>query len=270
MDIIKWSGMTHPGRRRKNNEDGFLGLILFEHEAHHLGKEDEHALLDADYVFAVSDGMGGANAGDFASKLALQSVIKRLPKAVHKLADDPDIRTQAIYGVFEEIHDEIVAVSRYYSECKGMGATLSLCWVHGHRITFGHIGDSRIYHIPKEEPIAQITEDHSEVGRLFRQGKLNERSLKNHPYKHILDQALGGNLRNIDPQVGEFSCQPGDYVILCSDGICDGLYNRTIESTIVRPSPNIEHLRWSERLVKEALFSSSSDNLTAMVIQFAS
>ena len=260
--------MTHPGRHRKNNEDGFLGLILFENEAHYLGKEDEYPMDNAEFVFAVSDGMGGANAGDFASKVALQSVMKRLPNAIRNVENTPEARTAVIYRVFEEIHDEIVSVSRYYAECKGMGATLSLCWVQGFNVTFGHIGDSRIYRIPDEQSIVQISEDHSEVGRLFREGKLNERTLKSHPYKHILDQSLGGNLRTIEPQVGEFTCAPGDYLVLCSDGICDGLYNHTIESTVVRPSPNIAHLRQAERLVKEALFSSSQDNLTAMVVQF--
>lgn len=270
MQRIHWSGMTHPGRYRKNNEDAFLGLILYEKEAHYLGKEGDHVLENCQFVFAVSDGMGGANAGDFASKLALQSVTKRLPLALQKTdTSTPENKASVMNNVFLDIHDEVVSTGRWYEECRGMGATLSLCWVHPDGITIGHVGDSRIYHIPIGKDIVQLSHDHSEVGRLQREGKLNERQAKNHPERHILEQSVGGSIRGIDPQVEHFKTQAGDHLILCSDGICDGLYNRSIESTIVRPAPNIKDLRPSERLVKEALFSSGRDNLTSMVVWFS-
>ena len=262
--------MTHPGRVRRNNEDGFLGLILYEREAHYLGKEGEHPLEGNQFVFAVSDGMGGANAGDFASKLALQSVMKRMPLAVQKAdTTTPENKQKVMRNVFLDIHDEVIATSRSYEECRGMGATLSLCWVHADGITIGHIGDSRIYHIPLNEPIRQLSVDHSRVGKLQREGKLNERQAKTHPQRHILDQSIGASSRGLDPQTETFSVRDGDNLILCSDGICDGLYDRSIETTIIRPAPNIKDRRPSERLVKEALYSSGRDNLTSMVIWFS-
>ena len=272
IHTVHWSGMTHPGRFRSNNEDAFLGLILYEEEAHYLGKEGEHPLEGHQYIFAVSDGMGGANAGDFASKLALQSVTKRLPIALKKAnTSTPEKRKEVMRNVFLDIHDEVVAMGRWYEECRGMGATLSLCWIHPEGVTIGHVGDSRIYLIPvsDSDSIRQISEDHSEVGRMLRQGKINERMAKNHPQRHILDQSIGGSIRGLDPQAENFPLQPGDHLILCSDGICDGLYDRSIESTIVRPPPNIKDLRPSERLVKEALFSSGRDNLTTVVLRFS-
>lgn len=270
MNIIHWSGMTHPGRFRPNNEDAFLGLIVDEQEAHYLGKEGEHPLIGYQYIFAVSDGMGGANAGDFASKLALQSITKRLPIAMHKAdISSPEKKRAMIRNVFLDIHEEVVAMGRWYEECRGMGATLSLCWVHSEGMTIGHVGDSRIYLIPQGQSIRQISEDHSAVGRMQREGKLNERQAKNHPERHILEQSIGGSIRGIDPQTAHFEIHPGDHVVLCSDGICDGLYDRSIESNLVRPAPNIKDLRPSERLVKEALFSSGRDNLTSMVIRFS-
>jgi PPM family protein phosphatase len=270
MSTIHWSGMTHPGRFRSNNEDAFLGLILYDQEAHYLGKEGFHPLDAHQYVFAVSDGMGGANAGDFASKIALQSILRRLPIAMHKTGTDTsEKRQQVLLNIFHDIHDEINSKGRWYEECRGMGATLSLCWIRPDGLTIGHVGDSRIYLIPSGQSIRQLSEDHSAVGRMQREGKLNEREAKNHPERHILDQSLGGMIRSLKPQVAHFDLNPGDHLVLCSDGICDGLYDRSIESNLVRPAPNIKDLRPSERLVKEALFSSGRDNLTAVVLRIS-
>ncbi|MEQ9823568.1 MAG: protein phosphatase 2C domain-containing protein [Puniceicoccaceae bacterium] len=270
MQRIHWSGMTHPGRFRPNNEDAFLGLILNEQEVHYLGKEGDAPLQDSQFLFAVSDGMGGANAGDFASRLTLQGLTKRLPLALRKTdTRTPELRQQVLRNIILDIHEEVMATGRWYEECKGMGATLSLCWIHPTEgFIIGHVGDSRIYQIPNGETIIQRSEDHSEVGRLYREGKINERESKNHPERHLLDQSIGGLRREVDPQIAHFSMQPGDHLILCSDGICDGLYDRSIESTLLRPTPNIKDLRPSERLVREALFSSGRDNLTSMVVWF--
>jgi serine/threonine protein phosphatase PrpC len=265
---LYWSGMTHPGRFRKTNEDGFLGMILYPREAHYLGKEGHHGSAGLEFVFAVSDGMGGANAGEFASKIALETVSRKMA-----YARPPDLvaatdRIEYLKTLVLGIHDSIQNIGRHYEECRGMGATLSLVWLAHSTISFVHIGDSRIYHIPNHAPITQISEDHSQVGRLHREGKLNERQSKNHPERHILDQALGGNIRKLEPQVGSFEIGSDDYIVLCSDGICDGLYNRSIENTIVHPPFNLKDYRPSERLIREAMFSSGRDNLTAMVIQF--
>lgn len=268
MNTIHWSGMTHPGRFRKSNQDAFLGLILYKDEAHYLGKEDVHPIQDQDFVFAVSDGMGGANAGDYASKLALQSVTKLLPPAIKDSnPQTAEQRKRILLEVFTKVHEELKFVSKSYEECKGMGATLSLCWIRpSGDATLAHIGDSRIYHIPHEETIIQLSHDHSSVGQLLRSGKINEREAKNHPRRHILDQSMGGRTRNFEPQIEEFKVSTGDHIILCSDGICDGLFNKSIENIVIRPTQNLINLSKSERIIKEALYESGRDNLTSMII----
>jgi PPM family protein phosphatase len=267
MSVIQWSGMTHPGRFRLNNEDAFLGLILLEQEAHHLGKEGSHSLENCQFVFAVSDGMGGANAGEYASKLAMQTVLKYLPPALlDAYSYDPALRQDVIKNLFLKIHDSLRSMGKYYDEIRGMGATLSLVWIHGYVMTFGHIGDSRIYHLPPDEGILQISEDHSEVGRLFRAGKINEREAKTHPNRHILEQTLGGESPGVAPQTGEVQLLPGSQIVLCSDGIYDGLFTQSIGHVVRNPPATIANLRPSERLIKEALFGSGKDNLTALVL----
>jgi PPM family protein phosphatase len=267
---IHWSGMTHPGRVRQNNEDAFLGLIIGADEAHYLGKEGSHSLADKEYVFAVSDGMGGANLGEFASRITLQSILKNLPPSIQKTNPQTvSERMVLLSGLIQSIHREIQSMGRSYEECRGMGATLSMVWIRENSATFAHVGDSRIYHLPESTPMVQITDDHSRVGRLKRQGVINEREAKNHPERNVLDQSLGGFIQIIEPQIGSFILSSGDALVICSDGICDGLFDRTIENIVRRPTPNLLPMRPSERLVSEAMFNSGRDNLTTLVLHFS-
>ena len=91
-----------------------------------------------------------------------------------------------------------------------MGATLSLCWFTPDRMYFAHVGDSRIYYLPKGEEIRQLTHDHTHVGHLVRQGKISEFEAKTRPDRNILNQALGGNIQQLDPQIGSVDYFLGD------------------------------------------------------------
>jgi protein phosphatase len=254
------------GRFRKNNEDAFLALTFDAHELKYLGKIGEGNFSMGDFLFAVSDGMGGAKSGEFASKIAVEQITKLLPKSYHLSAQRLDAGlTDVVKELFSRIHLTMSQMSRYYEECAGMGATLSLCWVMPEWIYFGHIGDSRIYFLPKDGPMVQVSEDHSYVGWLQRQGKLNEREARNHPQRHALNQALGGGNQNIEPQVGRIHWDNGDRLLICSDGLVDGLWNQKIEE-ISRSNGQDGSLNTVE-LVKQAVTDSGRDNTTAMLVE---
>ncbi|MEM8550495.1 MAG: serine/threonine-protein phosphatase, partial [Verrucomicrobiota bacterium] len=126
---LSWSGMTHPGRVRRNNEDAFLALAVDAEEMQLLGKVGEDELGRQDFIFAVSDGMGGANAGEFASRIAVDKIAAMLPRSywlgaigIRKGTDD------YLISLFAETHAEMQQMGISYPECQGMGATLSLCW----------------------------------------------------------------------------------------------------------------------------------------------
>ena len=112
-----------------------------------------------------------------------------------------------------------------------MGATLSLCWFTPGWMYFGHVGDSRIYHLPREGGLAQLTHDHTHVGWLRRQGEINEREARTHPRRNALQQALGAGNQFVEPQIGAVARQPGDRFLICSDGLVDGLWDRRIEAS---------------------------------------
>jgi len=266
--LLKWSGCTDRGRFRPNNEDAFLGLRFDAHEVHHLGKIGEARTADMDFAFAVSDGMGGAMAGEYASRIAVEKITTLLPRtfqhsAVGLKTGFEDVLTE----LFDQIHRALVFVGGSYEECAGMEATLSLCWFTPGWMYFGHIGDSRIYYLPVgADKIKQLSHDDTHVGWLFRTGQINEREARSHPRRNVLQKALGGSNQFVDPQVGAVGYEPGDMFLICSDGLVDGLYDHSLVD-ILRSGDSAEsHSTLAQRLVKAALDNGSRDNTTALVI----
>lgn len=261
---LVWSGMTHRGRVRANNEDSFLALTFDGHHVNYLGKIGEAPLANMDFVFAVSDGMGGANSGEFASKIAVEKITRLLPRSFRLGAQGGDSDFADILPeVFTAIHQEMVQLGHSYEECAGMGATLSLCWFTPGWMYFGHIGDSRIYYLPKTGNFTQITHDHTHVGWLRRKGRINEREARTHPQRNSLNQALGAGNQIIDPHVGAVGTQPGDRFLICSDGLTDGLWDRRIEE-ILRSNASTHDL--ARAIVEESVQESGKDNTTALIV----
>jgi len=288
---LRWSALTHRGKVRTNNEDAFIGLCFDGHELHYLGKTGEAPTDSLDFVFAVSDGMGGAQAGEFASRIAIDKLSHWLPRSFKLAANGVALdHTEVLAEVFHAIHAELIQLGRSYEECRDMGATLSLCWVTPHKVFFCHIGDSRIYHLPKRGPLRQLSHDHTHPGWLRRAGKINEREARHHPMRHMLNQVLGAGRQHVEPQVGAVVYEPGDRFLLCSDGLIDGLWDHHLEDfarspilgdevtnngegsaatsapasaahTVLCASP------LAEKLIAEALDRSGRDNLTAIVIE---
>ncbi|MDO8539367.1 MAG: protein phosphatase 2C domain-containing protein [Opitutaceae bacterium] len=265
---LHWSGLTHVGKVRPNNEDSFLALTFDGHEVRFLGKTGDASLAGADFVFAVSDGMGGAKSGEFASRIAVDRITRLFPRAFRLSAAGMTGGFNDIIGeLFTSIHGELLKLGYSYEECAGMGATLSLCWFTPEWMYFGHLGDSRIYYLPGEGGMTQVTHDHSHVGWLRRQGKINEREARSHPRKNALQQALGAGHQFIDPHIGAVSHRPGDRFVICSDGLIDGLWDRHLEELARRPPPGTDGMTPAQRLVTEAVQNSGRDNTTAVVVE---
>lgn len=266
---IRWSGLTHIGKVRPNNEDAFLALTFDGHEVRYLGKTGSASIGRSDFVFAVSDGMGGAKSGEFASRIAVDRITRLFPRAFRlSAAGMAGGFNDLIVELFTSIHLELLKLGYSYEECAGMGATLSLCWFTPEWMYFGHVGDSRIYYLPKDGGLNQVTHDHSHVGWLRRQGKINEREARTHPRKNALQQALGAGHQFIDPHVGAVGHRPGDRFLICSDGLIDGLWDRQLEELIRTPPPNTPESP-AQRLVEESVLNSGRDNTTAVVVEVA-
>lgn len=266
---IAWSGMTHRGKVRGNNEDAFLALTFDAREVRHLGKIGDGTLENADFVFAVSDGMGGAKAGEFASKIATEKIMRLLPRSFGFAAQGlssgfADILTE----LFNHVHSELTKLGDSYTECEGMGATLTLAWFTPGWLYFAHVGDSRLYYLPAEGGIRQISEDDSYVGWLRRQGKINEREQRTHPRKNVLSKALGAGHQFADPQVGAVGCQSGDRFLLCTDGLIDGLWDHSLDELVRKRRRDAARRSTAQLLVETAVEESGRDNTTALLVEF--
>lgn len=260
--------MTHRGKVRKNNEDAFLALTFDAGGLRYLGKIGEAAMDGADFVFAVSDGMGGANSGEFASRVAVEQITRLLPRAFRLGAEGLAAGClDMLEEVFREIHEHLLSMGRFYPECEGMGATLSLGWFTPGWLHFAHIGDSRIYHLPEEGGMTQITHDDTHVGWLRRQGKLNEREAKMHPRRNVLSKALGAGHQFMEPQLGSVRVDRGDCFVFCTDGVTDGLWDRRLEEMVRERSPQGGVLKIAQQIVEEAVSGSGKDNTTAVVVE---
>jgi protein phosphatase len=265
---LKWFGWTDRGKVRANNEDSFLGLRFDAREVQHLGRVGEASLANMDYAFAVSDGMGGAKAGELASRITVEKLTLLLPRSFQQAATGlaagfADVLTE----LYDKIHRALVFVGGSYDECHGMEATLSLCWFTPQWMYFGHIGDTRIYYLPaREGGIKQLSHDDTHVGWLFRNGKLNEREARTHPRRTVLQKALGGGNQFVDPQVGAVGYERGDIFLICSDGLTDGLYDRDLLE-LVRTPPAGADENPAKRLVEASLKQSGRDNTTVLVIE---
>lgn len=267
---LKWSGWTDPGRVRPNNEDAFLGLCFDAREVQHLGRIGGAPTSHMDFAFAVSDGMGGARAGEYASRIAVEKITTLLPRSYRQSAVGIEAGfADVLEELFDQIHRALTYVGGSYAECAGMETTLSLSWFTPGWMYFGHIGDSRIYSLPAAaEGIRQLSHDDTHVGWLYRHGKINEREARTHPRRNVLQKALGGGNQFVDPQVGAVAYEPGDTFLLCTDGLVEGLYDSQLTGLLREPAdPTAADDHPARRLVEASLKQDGRDNTTALVIQ---
>ncbi len=268
---LKWSGRTDRGRVRPNNEDAFLGLRFDGNEVHHLGSFGDAPTHSSDFAFAVSDGLGGARGGEFASRVTVDKIITLLPQSFRQAAVGLNTGFEdVLMELFDQVHRTLAYVGSSYPECSGMESTLSLCWFTPGWMYFGHVGDSRIYYLPaREGGIKQLTHDDTHVAWLLRHGKITEGEARRHPRRNVLQKSLGGSNQFVDPQVGAVACEAGDIFLLCTDGLTKGLYDPQLVEFLRPPTSTAadsDH-HPARQLVEESLARDGSDNTTALVVQ---
>lgn len=263
---LRWSGCTHVGRVRKNNEDSFLCLQFDAQEVRYLGRIGDALTRDVDFLFAVSDGMGGAKAGEFASRIAVDKITRLLPKSFKQTASGIATAFEDVLAeLYQEIHRALMYLGASDPDCNGMGATLSLCWFTPGWMYFGHIGDSRIYYLPAgEKEVRQLSHDDTYVGWLLRNKKIGEWEARQHPGRSSLQKALGAGHQFVDPQVGAVAYESGDIFLLCTDGLVDGIFDSQLPD-LLRSGLPVD--KFASNLVQTSVAQSGRDNTTALIVE---
>ncbi len=263
---LHWFGWTDVGKVRPHNEDSFVGLRFDAREVQRLGKFGDASTQQHDFAFAVCDGMGGAKAGEYASKIAVEKITTLLPRSFQQSATGMNSGFGDVLNeLYTQVHKALSYLGQSYDECHGMETTMSLAWFSPGWMYFGHVGDSRIYYYcARDGSLKQLTHDDTYVGWMYRNGQLNEREARTHPRRNVLQKTLGGSSQFVDPQVGAVGCEPGDKFLLCSDGLTDGLYDHHLLD-VLRAAPGPDNP--AQRLVLDSVAASGKDNTTALVIQ---
>jgi protein phosphatase len=180
---------------------------------------------------------------------------------------------QILKDLFQSIHRELDRIG-FDVHCKNMGSTFTVVWIHGRLVMYAHIGDTRLYRLVRAEgestyplKMTQISEDHTFVGWLRRTGQINERQARFHPRKNVLSRALGASHQFVEPQIGSFTLSPGERLLLCTDGVIEGLWDHAIRDLVCDATSLDDPISPAERLVRTAVSESGRDNSTAIIVE---
>ena len=234
MKIGRTASVTDKGRRRLRNEDAYVCQPP---------------------LFAVADGMGGAQAGELASRLAAAS-LKEFSR---------DRGEQSAADLVQEANARIYRRSREDPAAAGMGSTITLALVDGAAgtVALAHVGDSRAY-LLRGGSLKQLTHDHSLVAELVRNGRLTEEEAENHPQRSVITRVLGTD-PDVDVDTPTVAAEPGDLYVLCSDGLTAML--RDDEILAVLEEADGEPERAARMLVAAANQAGGDDNITVVAFE---
>ncbi|PYS69178.1 MAG: hypothetical protein DMF69_17775 [Acidobacteria bacterium] len=270
--IVELYAKSDVGRVRRGNEDNFLVLDLSTEQTW-TGNEGaippekltRFDLGNKGLVLVVSDGMGGALAGDVASRMAVDSVREMLIGSGGEEACDPNIDlVECLKNATVYANLAIHLRSQEDSRCAGMGATFTGAAVKGDSLDLVQVGDSRGYVIRKDQ-IRLATKDQSLVQQLVDVGQISESEAETHMFRNVILQALGAQ-SEITPVTGRIRLRQGDLVLLCSDGLSGKLRAEDIQNIVV--GSNGDLVKACDALIDEANNRGGEDNITVVLARF--
>lgn len=240
--MLKTFAITDTGKKRKINQDFVY--------------TSEMPVGNLPNLFIVADGMGGHKAGDFASKVTVETMIKEITASSE--TDYSRIFAQAI----EAANQMVRRAASMKAELEGMGTTVVAAACSGSSLRVANVGDSRLYVIGRE--IRQITIDHSLVEEMVRMGIISHAEARNHPDKNKITKAVGaGDM--VEPDYFTVELEPGDIVLMCSDGLSNMLEDEKIRMIINGARDTVE---MAQELVKAANENGGRDNISVILIEY--
>ena len=230
---------THKGRVRSNNEDSLL--------------------LERPHLFAIADGMGGYNAGEVASRLALDKLKSEKEDLFGKTGF---ALVSKLYQVMRDINNEVYEKARSAPSFEGMGTTLSGIYFTGAGKGYVfNVGDSRVY-LLRQDKLQQITRDHSLVAEMVEHGELTREEAFDHPQKNMLTRGIGVD-ENVNGDVFVVEVYPDDILLLCSDGLTDMLHDTEIAERLVISDTEAA----ADALLSAALEKGGRDNISFIILK---
>ncbi len=236
---LVWCGLTDTGLMRDHNEDYFSCKALEEST-----------------LFVVADGMGGHDAGEVASRLAVEAACKEVQEGAKGNYDPQKLLEQAVQRANAEV------IREGLSKGSNMGTTLTMALMTEDRAYIASVGDSRTYWI-ENGSIRQITEDHSLVAKLVSAGKLTKEESRNHPRANLLYRTIGSD-ENVKVDTFKVDLKRGDSLLLCSDGLWGEMTDEEIHRVCAGEK---DLITTCSRLIQAAKDNGGKDNITAVVVK---
>lgn len=238
---------TDTGKIRQHNEDD-AGIFK--------GKDE--------FILAVvADGMGGYLAGDVASKMAVKAMGEKWNEA-ETIPTAPSECEKWLIEQILSVNSKIYDHAQAHEECQGMGTTIVCALFTGKTVSVAHIGDSRCY-LLQDDDFVQVTEDHSLVNELVRTGEISREDAEHHPRKNVLTKALGTD-QSVSIDTRSFDIEPGDKLLLCSDGLTNKVEGTELKDILQSDSAPQEKVNL---LVDKANQNGGEDNITAVLLELA-
>ena len=216
--------------------------------------------LNGRVLAVLADGMGGHKAGEIASRLAVERIVKELSHLDTSL-EDVDLREQLMQAVLLA-NREVYEYAQEHPECNGMGTTVVAALLGPTSVVTAHIGDSRLYHY-REGGLQVKTEDHSLVNELVKSGQITEEEASVHQYRNVIMRSLGTE-PDVLIDIGQFEWAKDDVVLICSDGLSDKVNHSVMEEWLERKVPLQAQV---DGLVEEALAAGGEDNITLLAVR---
>lgn len=239
---MKWFSKTDTGRKRPVNQDALFAA------GHEIG-----SLPD---LFLVADGMGGHNAGDYASGY----VIRRMNEIIEG-SQESDVR-QLLTDAVQKAGSEVYALSKEDSEKSGMGTTLVGAVIEENSLLAMNIGDSRLY-LMHDGTLRQITEDHSFVQEMVKSGEITPQEALHHPRKNVITRAVGV-AAYVEPDFFIEPIEEGDQILLCSDGLINMVSEEEIAQVLSQDRTLEDKV---ETLIESANENGGLDNISVILVQ---
>jgi protein phosphatase len=259
-----WASRTHSGSRKERNDDSLIAFASGPAGAEMLGPGGSRSIETHDLVYAVSDGMGGGNAGDMASSLILMRMSEMIPETFKAAAAGlfPDSLAH-LADTLRSVHEHINAAACDCETKRGMAATLALAWFTPENLYLANAGDSRIY-LSRGRSLKQLTKDHTAAWGQWKRGEITEIEYRTHPRRSALYEVIGGGHASVCPHFAAIPYHAGDRFLICSDGVIDGLWERHLGDALAAcpedPSAT------ADALMKRAIDNAGIDDTTLIVI----
>ncbi len=254
---------------RENNEDNFtlsadLSAGSWTMPADH---QQVIPLGEAGCLMVVADGMGGQNAGEVASAIAVETVHAMFtPEALAQVAlTKASAVKDFLQKVVQTADSSVKDYSRTHPEAEGLGSTIVVAWLLGQSLFVAWLGDSRAYAFVPGMGIARLSKDHSYVQQFVDAGTLTDIEAMNHPQSNIITRSLGDMSQKAKPDVEQYELTDGETVLLCSDGLCGVCTDEEIAALLEANGHDLQACK--EQLTQRALDNGGSDNITIALLQ---